>query len=107
MPATLAETEARLEESIDNWLATFDAIREAVLVVDRDGRIERANAAAAALLGARFPLIGASMLGSAPTEPMLAARRLVADVIRGGRERSVKQFRRPPAFPSAVSSCAT
>ena len=115
--ATIAETEARLGNSIGDWHATFDAIRDPVLVVDRDGRVERANAAAAALLGTRFPdLIGASMLGSVAGEPLLAARRLVDDVIRGGHDRaevvrtehgrtwrvSVKPFRRPSALASSV-----
>ena len=57
------EEAARLQEVIlcakREWELTFDSVPDVVLLLDEDGRIQRANRAAVAVLGLEFPqLIG-------------------------------------------------
>jgi PAS domain S-box-containing protein len=72
-----------LAEAAREWQATFDALADAVLLLDDDAEVQRANRAAGELFG-----LGATALVGRPLGPMLArtfgdpsavlARRLVA-----------------------------
>jgi PAS domain S-box-containing protein/putative nucleotidyltransferase with HDIG domain len=48
------EAAGRLEAAAQEWRETFDAMEDPVLLVGRDGRVARCNAAAAALTGLGF-----------------------------------------------------
>lgn len=49
----LREQENRLRDAAREWRTTFDAISDPILLVDAEGRVVRANAAAAQSLGGR------------------------------------------------------
>ena len=46
--------EFNLKRAAQEWVRTFDAMREGVILVDAEGRVLRCNRAAAALLGKQF-----------------------------------------------------
>jgi PAS domain S-box-containing protein len=61
--AERGRAEAALERSAQDWSATFDALREGVLVLDRSGAIRRCNRAILALVGRRMEEVEGGELG--------------------------------------------
>ncbi len=53
-----------LEHAVRDWSVSFDAIREGVLVLDRNGAIRRCNRAILALLGRRMEEVEGAELGA-------------------------------------------
>lgn len=78
---------ARVQQGKKEWEATFDAIGEAVLLISTDGKILRANQAAARAAGRRFT----DMIGERCCEVMGEAR----DAPDGCPLAQVLQTRRP------------
>jgi len=56
--AALRASRKESQERADEWQRTFDAVADAVLLVDGEGRIKRANAAAVKMCNSEAPLIG-------------------------------------------------
>jgi len=56
--AALQASHNESQQRADEWQRTFDAVADAVLLVDGQGRIKRANAAAVKMYGGDAPLIG-------------------------------------------------
>ncbi len=82
--AGLAIERARAEEAIraaaEEWRATFDALEAAVLVLDENQRVVRANHRAARLLGAApAECLDRALLELGEGEPWDAVRRAVAE----------------------------
>lgn len=71
----------QLEVAAAEWQLTFDAIDEAVLLVDDGGIIQRANRSARALAGSAHELIGARLADLPQREPWIRAARLAAHVL--------------------------
>ena len=78
--AALRDSEAALAAAASDWRRTFDAIDSAVLILDLEGRLVRANATVQALSGADGESLGGRLLASlGDGEPWQTAARLAAE----------------------------
>jgi signal transduction histidine kinase len=82
----LAESEAALRQAASEWRRTFDAIGSPVLVLDLDGRLVRANAAARTVTGEspEEGVTGRMVSTWAGAEPWATASRLTGVVGESG-----------------------
>jgi PAS domain S-box-containing protein len=74
-----------LERSAREWRQTFDAIDNAILILDRFGAVTRLNAAARKLAGRSYDdVLGRTLSMLGPDEPWIGAADSVAGVAAGG-----------------------
>jgi PAS domain S-box-containing protein len=86
--AALRQSEAALTAAASDWRRTFDAIDSAVMIVDLEGRLVRANATVHALLGVEEAGLGGRPLTSlGEGEPWRTAARLAAETTQAREPR--------------------
>jgi len=84
-----------LERSAREWRQTFDAIDNAILILDRFGAVTRLNAAARKLAGRSYDdVLGRTLSMLGPDEPWLGAADAVAGVVAGSAP-AWRQVRNP------------
>lgn len=79
----LRESEAALAAAASDWRRTFDAIDSAVMILDLEGNLVRANATVNALVGTDGISLGGRALASlGEGEPWRTAARLAAETVQ-------------------------
>jgi signal transduction histidine kinase len=76
--AALQESEKALTTAASDWRRTFDAIDSAVMILDLDGHLVRANATVQSLVGEDQDLTGRPLTSLGAGEPWVTAARLAA-----------------------------
>ena len=83
--AEQSRLQAALEAAAAQWQRTFDAMTEAVVIVDSRGLVQRLNRSAAAVVRAGEAVcLGVPLAQLGPGQPWERAAALAADVARGG-----------------------